>query len=458
MMSETVVMTAIPVAIVPNADGRNSAPRTSSEIHQSACVATWPIPTQVSPRSSVEPEGAGGTDAVSGEAVRVLFLYPNDFFGPVMTVYAHLIRGLDPSGFRLQVAVDEDAGGALPDLGQAAVVTRWGFGPGAGHGSLVTRARSSLRAVSTALRVARRARRDRIDVVHASATPYAGTLGWLVARVAGARLLLHAQELVGRYAGGAAHSPTRRRLERLILRRADAIVAVSQFVADAIGGFAGDGMPVTVVGNGVDITRFRPDVDGRAVRREYGVRDDEVLALQLGRILESKRQEDFARAVAIARGNAPRLRGLIVGWEDDRYPLSRLDLERLARELCPDGGLIVADARPDAPELIAACDILVLPSVDDAWGLVLAEAMASGRPVIGSRSGGIPEVVTHGRTGFLVEPLAPDELAARLTELADDPESRARMGAAGRRHAAENLVEPAVARAFTTVYRRLAGR
>jgi glycosyltransferase involved in cell wall biosynthesis len=211
-----------------------------------------------------------------------------------------------------------------------------------------------------------------------------------------------------------------------------------------------------VVVNGVDCERFNPRVDGSKIRQEYGIADDEVLVLQLARIIQQKRQEDVVRAFGIARRELPNLRLLLVGWEDPRYsgPFAsyRAELEHMRTEANLGDRLIIADARPEAPQLVAACDMVAMPTIEDAWNLAVTEAMAGGKPVIGSNSGGIAEQILNGVTGFLVPPGAPEELAAGMVALAREPDLRMRMGRAGRWRAENLFNETNVGAGFAPIY------
>ena len=91
--------------------------------------------------------------------------------------------------------------------------------------------------------------------------------------------------------------------------------------------------------------------------------------------------------------------------------------------------------RPDAPRLIPAFDVITVPSHIEPLGNATLEAMAAGRPVVGSRVGGIPEMVVEGETGVLVPPQDPDALAAALEPLIASPEQRQRLGRAARERA-----------------------
>jgi glycosyltransferase involved in cell wall biosynthesis len=332
------------------------------------------------------------------------------------------------------------------------IVRRWNFGFSLRNG-VAQALRTGVGLPLAVLDAARFARRERIDIVQCSAAPRTGTLGLALARMSGARLLLHYHVIPGRYGG------PRGAFERAVARRADGYVTVSQFLA---GRVAESGVPagrIDVVVNGVDCNRFSPSVSGRAVRQEFGIGGDEVLVVQLARIIQQKRQEDVVRAFALARREAPRLRLLIVGWEDPRYdgPFAsyRAELENIAAQAGLGDAMIIADPRSDAPQVVAAADIVAMPTIEDAWNLAVTEAMASGKPVIGSRSGGISEQIVDGESGFLVPAKSPDALARRMVELAADPLLRARMGAAARSRALALFDENRVAEGFAPIYRRL---
>ncbi len=389
---------------------------------------------------------------------KILYFCPDLFLGPVMSVYGQIIRGLDPSRFELHAAINEAATGALPFDQADAVVRRWRLGGRLRKGRLTDRAASALRLTKAMPALVRYARHQHIDLVHCECTAYAGTLGLVLARMARIPVLMHVHHLIGRHAGGLGpYGFPRRQLGPLLVRQADEIVTVSRFIAEQVSEVASLSRDITVVENGVNPERFRPDISGAQMRREYGVDDDEVLVLQLGRIFESKRQQDFIAAFAEARQTVPALRGLVVGWEDPSHPTR----SRLAR-MCTEHGLgerfLFADARPEAPELMAAADIVVAPSLDEAWGLVVSEAMAAGKPVIGVRSGAIPEIVVDGVTGFLVPPMSPAAIAEKLVVLGGNADLRRSMGEAGRRHAEEELTESRVAAKFEPIYERLAAR
>jgi glycosyltransferase involved in cell wall biosynthesis len=105
---------------------------------------------------------------------------------------------------------------------------------------------------------------------------------------------------------------------------------------------------------------------------------------------------------------------------------------------------------------MAAADMVAMPSLDDPCPLVVTEAMASGKPVIGARSGGITELIADGESGFVVPPMSPESLAEKMVLLAESAELRATMGRAARQRAAAYFDEARLASDFTPIYEALA--
>jgi len=112
---------------------------------------------------------------------------------------------------------------------------------------------------------------------------------------------------------------------------------------------------------------------------------------------------------------------------------------------------------PDLRERLAGLDVLVQPSRADNLPFSVLEAMAAGLPVIGTRVGGIPELVLDGETGLLVDPERPVALAEALDELAGDPERRQKLGVQGRERALEQFSPEATARRTVALYEELCG-
>jgi len=194
--------------------------------------------------------------------------------------------------------------------------------------------------------------------------------------------------------------------------------------------------------NGVDCGRFRPGIDGRPVRQELGVPERAVVFGCIGQAVSWKRHEDF---VAAAQG---------LGRPDWHFVLVRTDPFGHGEPLKEKAGpqLHILEDYGNVPALIAALDVLVLPSAYEPFGRTLIEAMALARPVIATDTGGPPEVVVSGQTGLVVPTADVAALAAAMERLGGDAELRRRMGEAGRDRALASFTAEAHARAVEAVY------
>jgi glycosyltransferase involved in cell wall biosynthesis len=114
--------------------------------------------------------------------------------------------------------------------------------------------------------------------------------------------------------------------------------------------------------------------------------------------------------------------------------------------------------RTDVTRIFAASDVVVLPSVAEAFGLVLGEAMVMQKAVVATRVGGIPEIVEDGVTGILVPPASPAALADAILSLLRDPERRTQLGEAGRRRVIETFRFETMMERYEALYEALLGR
>jgi glycosyltransferase involved in cell wall biosynthesis len=238
---------------------------------------------------------------------------------------------------------------------------------------------------------------------------------------------------------GRAHKALRP-LTRWIWRRASRVVAV----CESLGRLAlrtDPGLRYSVIPNGVDLSRFRPSARARS-RHPKKVR-----CLAVARLVERKGVADLIRAIAsLERG---RYELEIVGSGPDEHRL-----KELTRQLGMSHEVIFAGSvdRAVIPGRYRDADIFALAPSEEAFGNVFAEALASGLPIVGSTVGGIPEVVEHGKNGFLVPPGEPKALAAAIRYLADHPETRIQIGRWNRAQAEANLSWARVTTRYLSVY------
>lgn len=223
------------------------------------------------------------------------------------------------------------------------------------------------------------------------------------------------------------------------LRRFKRIIATTRVYAEGSPILSRWRDRVVVIHNGVDTGRFKPSNDGSKVRERHGL-DGKKVVLFVGALTRwhaYKGLDNLIRAFSTVAGKDPDARLLVVGGGE----LAAANAE-LAKSLGIWNKVTFAGTVPDAllPSYYAACDLFVLPSRDrsEGYGLALLEAMATGKPVIGSQVGGIPEVINNGVTGLLVSPNQPVELATAILALLSDGRRRLSLGAKARQYAEEN--------------------
>jgi glycosyltransferase involved in cell wall biosynthesis len=186
---------------------------------------------------------------------------------------------------------------------------------------------------------------------------------------------------------------------------------------------------VEVVPTGVDTVRFAPEAaDGRRIRRELRIADATPVVGIVAVVRRRKGHVVLLEAMASAALRERGVQLLIAGEGPVRGPV-----EARAAELGLHGCAHFLGHREDVPDLLAACDVVVLPSIlGEGVPQTILQALALRRPVVASDVAGIRQVVRHDETGLLVPPEDPRALAEAIVRLLGDPETGRRLGAAGR--------------------------
>jgi glycosyltransferase involved in cell wall biosynthesis len=130
------------------------------------------------------------------------------------------------------------------------------------------------------------------------------------------------------------------------------------------------------------------------------------------------------------------------------------DLKRKAREMGISDNIIFLGWRDDLAKIISIYDIFVLPSLNEGMGRVLVEAMALGKSIVATNVGGIPDLVVHGKSGFLVPSKNPKELAKYIQVLLEDKDKREKMGLAGK-EMASNFSSERMVEKIANLYKKL---
>jgi len=196
---------------------------------------------------------------------------------------------------------------------------------------------------------------------------------------------------------------------------------------------------IEVIGSAVDLEKFKPPRDRTKFRREIGVNDETPLIGNVGMIRPDKGQLELVKAAPIVLEKCPDARFVIVGQGTGILKRginvrNAIDCAGLADKI------IMAGYRWDTPDVYAACDMIVIASLrTEASPIVLREAFASGRPVIATKVGDIPEIVRNRENGLLIEPGNTQALASAILEFISDPELAAHCAANGLRYATKNF-------------------
>lgn len=293
---------------------------------------------------------------------------------------------------------------------------------------------AAVRALTTILRD------FRADVVHSHEFTMA-IYGAAAARRAGAR------HVITMHGGLYYASAWRRRAAmRWAARRSDALVGVSLATANTLAQALGLAREqITVVPNGIP---QRAGVRDR-VRRELALRDDELLIVAVGNLYPVKGHAVLIEALAMLADRAGWQLAIAGRGEEE----VRLRAQSAAAGL--DARVHILGFRDDIPDILAAGDIFAMSSLSEGLPLALVEAMSFGLPVVVSRVGGIPEVVTNDVEALLVPPSDARGLASALERLIDSAVTRRRLGAAGRARAQRDYAIATMADRYERLYRGL---
>jgi len=235
-------------------------------------------------------------------------------------------------------------------------------------------------------------------------------------------------------------------IEKAAVEAADRVIAVStRMREDILAHFGVEPRRVVVVHNGIDPDRFR-HTEARDALDRLGVRPP--YALFVGRVTD---QKGIFHLLEAARALPPGVQLVLCASAPDTP-----EIEARLRRAVPDHpNVLWIDAMVPVDtvvQLYSHAAVFVCPSVYEPFGLINLEAMACETPVVASAVGGILEVVEDGVTGLLVPPARPDELAAALRRVLENPELGRRLGRAGRRRVEERFSWASVAERTERVY------
>ncbi len=233
------------------------------------------------------------------------------------------------------------------------------------------------------------------------------------------------------------------------LRLFTRIVAVSEALRRLVLGVGYPSWRVLTLHDAVDVTTFSPHrvQASVGVREDLGCRPENLLVCAVGRLSPEKGHGFLLAAFREVIATVPNACLVLVG----EGPL-RSCLEAQAARYGLGDHVVFAGYRDDVEAIIAASDLLVMPSLREGFGDPIIEAMALGKPVVASRVGGMLEIVRDGETGLLVPPGDSDALAQAIIELLRDPQARERMGLVSRQVALREFSVEVLADSLAKLY------
>lgn len=273
----------------------------------------------------------------------------------------------------------------------------------------------------------------------------ANVYGRVAARRAGVPVVVTAEMAVDLWKGKAQLA-----IDRTLANWTDKVVGNSNAVVDFYrkAGVPDDRLAMIPSGIADDEP---PEVDPAAVRAEFGFPAEARVLIFIGRLAPQKAVDDLLSALDLLQHTEPNLRTLIVG----DGPL-RDQLRAKAHAFTLDESARFLGHREDVPRLLAASDVLVLPSLYEGLPNVVLEAMRSRKPVVATAAPGTTEVVIDGETGRLVPMRDSVALARAIRELIRDPETARRMGEAGRARVEAEFRAATMVERFARLYEELA--
>ncbi len=240
-----------------------------------------------------------------------------------------------------------------------------------------------------------------------------------------------------------------RRAVGFVLRRADFVLCVSGELRDIAIEMGAEASKTSVLPMGVDVERIFPR-DKMASRKEIGLPEEGTIITQVGALIERKRPLLSLKVFSDLLREGMDLY-LVYGGTGPLYT----SLKEKATEMGVGKRVFLLGSFPEyvKPILYGASDVILLPSSQEAYGLVAAEALAAGRPVVASNVGGLRDIVDHGINGFLFD--SEKEFKEYVAILARNSELRMEMGMRGRSKAVEKLSWEVVMERLLRIYEKI---
>ncbi|MCX5725374.1 MAG: glycosyltransferase family 4 protein [Nitrospirae bacterium] len=226
------------------------------------------------------------------------------------------------------------------------------------------------------------------------------------------------------------------KVRRYGLDRVDAVVAISRQVEQSliVGGVSAN--RVRTLYSGIDFSGTQPQTDGQVIRQRAGIPSGAILLGTVANLFPRKGYEVMLRALPAIIHAVPTAHYMIVGSDENHYADR---LMKLAQELKFAEHVHMVGCQDAVHPFLASLDLYVHPALMEGFGIAVVEAMAMGKAVVATTTGGLPEVVEQGETGLLVPPGDAESLSATVIALLEDKVRREQMGRNGMVRAQERF-------------------
>ncbi len=294
-------------------------------------------------------------------------------------------------------------------------------------------------------KIARWIRERKIDLVHTNSVH--NLYGFLAAKLAGRPHVWHVREIV-------LQSRFLWMIEKFLLKRfSQSIIVTSDAIAEMFGKSRNE-FPLQKIPNGVDLELYHPENEGH-LDLPSGV----PVVGMVARLDRWKGVDIFLKAIAICKKQRPEVQYVIVGGEIEGSREYANGLYKLAHDLNLNGIVHFAGWRygpEDMPRVYAAFDIVVHSSTyPEPFGLVILEAMATGKPVVATNQGGPKEICVNQETALLVLPGDPEKLAEAILILIQKPGLARKMGKEGRKRVEQIYDQRLCVKSIESIYKEL---
>jgi glycosyltransferase involved in cell wall biosynthesis len=226
------------------------------------------------------------------------------------------------------------------------------------------------------------------------------------------------------------------KVRRYELDRVDAVIAISRQIEQSLIAGGVSAKKVRTLYSGIDLSERQRTYDNQAIRRMIGLPNGAVLLGTVANLFPRKGYEVMLRALPAIVRAVPTVHYVIVGSDDHDYADR---LKRLAQELKIAERVHIVGFQDPVQPFLASLDLYVHPALMEGFGIAVVEAMAMGKAVVATTTGGLPEVVAQGETGLLVPPGDVESLATTVVSLLQDDFRREQMGRCGRARAQERF-------------------